>query len=205
MQGEDGPQAHRIRGFLFRCFLGIEEDTARSGRHTLFTYLDDFDVEEVEGFRAFLRKVDGVIVEEARNPEFLQTLKSSGVPTVLLAPTETIDGLDLVTMDLASGVRKAVGYLRGLGHRRIAIINGPLRLESARIRFLAWQEAMAEAGGSWDELLVDGDEGWSAEAGLSAMNRLLERNAAPYRRVLRERPAGHRRPFRPFRAISRCP
>ena len=56
-------------------------------------------------------------------------------------------------------------YLRGLGHERIAIINGPLRLESARIRFLAWKEAMAEAGGAWDELLVDGDEGWSAEAG----------------------------------------
>jgi DNA-binding LacI/PurR family transcriptional regulator len=162
--------------FYFDVFLGIEEDTARSGRHTLFTYLDDFDAEEVEGFGAFLGKVDGVIVEEARNPEFLQTLKSSGVPTVLLAPTETIEGLDLVTMDLACGVRKAVGYLRALGHRRIAIINGPLRLESARIRFLAWKEAMAEEGGTWDELLVDGDEGWSAESGYLAMNRLLERN-----------------------------
>ncbi len=162
--------------FYFDVFLGIEEDTAKSGRHTLFTYLDDFDADEVEGFRSFLRKVDGVIVEEARNPEFLETLKSSGIPTVLLAPTETIDGLDLVTMDLAAGVRKAVGYLRGLGHQRIAIINGPLRLESARTRFLAWKEAMAEAGGAWDDLLVDGDEGWSAEAGYAAMNRLLERN-----------------------------
>ena len=105
--------------FYFDVFLGIEEDTAKSGRHTLFTYLDDFDAEEVEGFRAFLEKVDGIIVEEARNPEFLQTLKSSGVPTVLLAPTETVDGLDLVTMDLASGAERrwttSVGWdTRGL-------------------------------------------------------------------------------------------
>ena len=35
---------------------------------------------------------------------------------------------------------------------------------------------MAEEGGSWDDLLVDGDEGWSAEAGYTAMKRLLGRN-----------------------------
>jgi len=162
--------------FYFDVFLGIEEDTAKSGRHTLFTYLDDYDADELEAFRTFLSKVDGVIVEEARNPDFLQSLASSGVPTVLLAPTASVDGLDLVTMDLAAGVHKAVSWLRSLGHQRIAIINGPLRLESARIRFLAWKDAMAATGGSWDDLLVDGDEGWSAEAGYAAMKRLLERN-----------------------------
>ncbi len=162
--------------FYFDVFLGIEEDTAKSGRHTLFTYLDDYDPEEVDAFRAFLAKVDGVVVEEGRNPELLQALSDSGVPAVLLAPTASIDGLDLVTMDLAAGVHKAVSWLRSLGHQRIAIINGPLRLESARTRFLAWKDAMAATGGSWDELLVDGDEGWSAEAGYAAMNRLLERN-----------------------------
>ncbi|MGO9410018.1 MAG: GntR family transcriptional regulator [Spirochaetia bacterium] len=162
--------------FYFDVFLGIEEDTAKSGRHTLFTYLDDYAADELEAFRSFLGKVDGVVVEEARNPELLLLLSASGVPTVLLAPSESIEGLDLITMDLAAGVRKAVSWLRSLGHRRIAIINGPLRLESARIRFLAWKDAMAEEGGSWDDLLVDGDEGWSAEAGYTAMKRLLGRN-----------------------------
>ena len=161
--------------FYFDVFLGLEEETARSGRHTLFTYLDDYDAGDIETFRSFLAKVDGVIVEEARNPLLLETAKASGVPTVLLAPTATIEGLDLVSMDLAEGAKKAVRYLRGLGHTRIAIVNGPLRLESARIRFLAWKEAMAETGVPADEALVDGDEGWSAEAGSAAMERLLGR------------------------------
>ncbi len=161
--------------FYFDVFLGLEEETARSGRHTLFTYLDDYDQEELETFRSFLEKVDGVVVEEARNPILLETARASGVPIVLLAPTATIDGLDLVTMDLAAGAKKAVRYLRGLGHERIAVVNGPLRLESARIRFLAWKEAMLETGASADESLVDGDAGWSAEAGATAMGRLLER------------------------------
>ena len=172
---KSGRRPIAAEAFYFDVFLGIEEETARSGRHTLFTYLDDYDAGDIETFRAFLAKVDGVIVEEARNPLLLEAARSSGVPAVLLAPTATIEGLDLVTMDLAEGARNAVRYLRGLGHTRIAIINGPLRLESARIRFLAWKEAMGEAGAAVDESLVDGDQGWSAEAGSAAMLRLLDR------------------------------
>jgi LacI family transcriptional regulator len=163
--------------FYFDVFLGLEEETARSGRHTLFTYLDDYDPEELETFRTFLAKVDGVIVEEARNTVLLETARASGVPTVLLAPTAAIEGLDLVTMDLAAGAKKAVRCLRDLGHERIAIVNGPLRLESARVRYLAWKEAMADTGAAVDEGLVDGDEGWSAEAGYAAIGRLLVRRA----------------------------
>jgi DNA-binding LacI/PurR family transcriptional regulator len=102
-------------------------------------------------------------------------VKASGVPAVLMAPTAVLPELDLVTMDLASGVQKAIRYLRELGHTRIAIVNGPLRLDSARVRFLAWKEAMAEHGGSAEERLIDGDEGWTAEAGHAAMLRLLDR------------------------------
>jgi DNA-binding LacI/PurR family transcriptional regulator len=162
--------------FYFDVFLGIEEETARSGRHTLFSYLDDYDAEEIEAFRAFLEKVDGIVMEEVRNRELLELVKASGVPTVLLAPTASLEGLDLVTMDLAAGARKAVSYLHALGHTRVAIVNGPLRLDSARIRFLAWKDATEDAGGVPDDRLVDGDEGWSAEAGYAAMSRLLERN-----------------------------
>ncbi len=160
--------------FYFDVFLGIEGETAKSRRHTLFAYLDEYDAEEVESFHGFLEKVDGVIVEEARNRNLLDLLRSSGTPAVLLGPT-TLDGMDLVTMDIAGAARQAVRYLRGLGHERIGIVNGPLRLESARIRFNAWKETMAETGVPADERLSDGNEGWSAEAGHAAMDRLLDR------------------------------
>jgi DNA-binding LacI/PurR family transcriptional regulator len=161
--------------FYFDIFLGIEGETARSGRHTLFSYLDDYDAEEMQAFRTFLEKVDGVIIEEARNPKLLEFVMTSKVPAVLLAPTETLDGLDLVTMDLGGGARKAVHYLRQLGHERVAVVNGPLRLDTARLRYLAWKEAMEETGLVADERLVDGNQDWSAEAGYDAMGRLLER------------------------------
>jgi len=162
--------------FYFDVFLGIEEETSKSGRHTLFAYLDDFDPDERNAFPAFLAKVDGLILEEARNADLMDMVAASGVPVILLAPTASHEGVDMVTMDLAAGVRRAVGHLRGLGHERIAVINGPLRLESARIRFQAWQEAMRESGADAAQRLVDGDDGWSAEAGRAAMLRLLEQS-----------------------------
>jgi len=161
--------------FYFDVFMGLEEESSRSSRHTLFAYLDDYDPEEIRGLRSFLDKVDGVILEEARNPELLQTVRDHGTPAVLMAPTIALAGLDMVTMDLAAGVRAAVGYLRDLGHVSIGIVNGPLHLDSARVRFLAWKEAMQDRGATVEDRLVEGNEGWTAEAGHAAMGRLLDR------------------------------
>ncbi|MGO8693764.1 MAG: substrate-binding domain-containing protein [Rectinemataceae bacterium] len=161
--------------FYFDVFSGIEEETVRSGRHMLFIYLDDSSQEELAAFASFMDKVDGLVVEEAGRPDFLNILADSGIPTVLLAPSAYHEKLDIVTMDLAEGVRKAVRCLRAQGHERIGIINGPLRLESARVRYAAWKDEMEASGLVPDERRVDGGEGWSAEAGFVAMDRLVER------------------------------
>jgi LacI family transcriptional regulator len=161
--------------FYFDVFAGIEEEAARSGRHLLFSWLDDRRGEELTAFRTFLDKVDGLVVEEARDSGFLDLLAGSGVPAVLLAPTLAHERLDIVTMDLAAGVRRAIGCLRSSGHRRIGIVNGPLRLETARLRFAAWREAMDASGVSPEEGWSDSAEDWSAEAGFAATDRLLDR------------------------------
>lgn len=163
--------------FYFDVFSGIEEETARSGRHTLFSYLDDFDSEEVDAFASFLDKVDGVVVEEASNRDFLARLKESGTPAVLLAPSEAAAGMDLVTMDLAQGVGAAVRALRAKGHERIGIVNGPLALGTARVRFGAWKAAMAESGVPPEDSLSDVASDWTAEAGYEAARRLLKRRS----------------------------
>jgi LacI family transcriptional regulator len=161
--------------FYFDVFAGIEEETVRSGRHMLFTYLDEGNAEEFVAFHSFLDKVDGVVIEEARERPLLDMVAASGLPAVLLGPTAVHERLDAVTMDLAGGVRKAVRYLRGLGHERIAIVNGPLQLESARIRFAAWKDEMEASGADHDGRRAESCEGWSAEAGYEAMERLIQR------------------------------
>jgi LacI family transcriptional regulator len=161
--------------FYFDVFAGIEEESVKSGRHMLFSYLDEGSAEEVSAFMGFLEKVDGVVIEEARDPTFLDLVVRSGIPAALLGPTATHERLDCVTMDIGAGVRKAIRFLRGLGHERIGIVNGPLDLESARVRYAAWKDEVRAAGCSADENLACGGEGWSAEAGYEAMDSLLLR------------------------------
>jgi len=161
--------------FYFDVFAGIEEETVRSGRHMLFTYLDDDNVEERASFREFLDKVDGIVLEEAHRTEALDIVAASGVPAALLGPTVVDDRFDLVTMNLDAGVRKALRYLRSLGHQRIGIVNGPLGLESASLRFSAWKDEMRIAGSEPDAAWADEGADWSAEAGYDAMDRLIGR------------------------------
>jgi LacI family transcriptional regulator len=161
--------------FYFDVFAGIEEETVRSGRHMLFSYLDEGNADEVSSFGSFLGKVDGVVIEEARDPSFLELVERSGVPAVLLGPTALRERLDCVTMDIGAGVRRALGYLRSLGHEAIAIVNGPLGIESARVRFAAWQDEAAERGGAADPSLACGGTGWAAESGYEAVGELLSR------------------------------
>lgn len=163
--------------FYFDIFSSIDEESSKSGRHTLFSYIDDYDLDEMDMFDDFLNKVDGLVIEEVRNIEFLKRIHLSGIPAVLLAPSVIFDRMDLVSMDLFQGVKRAVGYLRDLGHKQIAIINGPLHLSSAQIRFDAWQEAMTETGAFPDKNLIEGDSSWSAESGYIAMQKLLEKSS----------------------------
>lgn len=165
--------------FYFDVFAGIEEETVRSGRHMLFTYLDEKNSDELAAFQGFLDKVDGVVIEEARDCELLDLVERSRVPAALLGPTAIREGLDCVTMDMGAGVKKALSYLRGLGHERIGIVNGPADNESARVRFAAWQEDMRGAGLGTESIagLSCGGEGWSAESGYAAVNELFSRGA----------------------------
>jgi len=160
--------------FYFDVFTAIEEETVRSGRHVLFTYLDDHNPKELDSFEAFLDKVDGLVLEEVRNPMVIQLLVQRGIPAVLMAPTVLDTRLDLVTMDVRTGAVEAVGHLLQLGHSAIGIINGPLNLESSQARFEGWQESLKASGISPEPGWIAGDRGWSAEAGSEAMETLLD-------------------------------
>ena len=58
--------------------------------------------------------------------------KQNGIPVV--ACTERMEGIDWVTIDEVQGAYLATRYLRELGHRRIALINGPIMAFQARQR-----------------------------------------------------------------------
>ena len=74
--------------------------------------------------------------------------------------------------DNVQGASDAVRYLLGLGHRRIAYVNGPPRWEAHRSRLAGYLQAMAEAGAHVDEAWIVEGNG-SFESGVRLGHQLL--------------------------------
>ena len=70
------------------------------------------------------------------------------------------------------GARLAVRHLAGLGHQRIAFINGPEGWDATINRMAGYQEELAAWGVPFDPALVDGGD-WEVQSGYSAAQRLI--------------------------------
>lgn len=134
-------------------FIGVAravEDYVRVHNfHLLMCSTDQDQAREYEYLKLLLeKKVDGIIINTSGfNDEFIAAI-SEKVPLVLLSRrimTANVTA-DLVESDNVRGAFDLASYLISLGHRRIAMINGPNRVSSATERFEGFQRAMARIG-----------------------------------------------------------
>jgi len=94
-----------------------------------------------------------VVVVNAVDRAYLETLRDSGKPVVLLS--EEVDGFScpVVRPDNRGGVRQAVAHLVEHGHRRIAFVGSTLQADT-RDRLDAYREALTAHGITPDDSLV---------------------------------------------------
>lgn len=122
------------------------------------------------------RRVDGIIRTTARLDAPLPVGLLGSVREVL---TLRADGrLSASVGDDDLGGRLATRHLIDLGHRRIALVNGPTYASSASGRRTGYVAALAAAGIALDPDLVIG-ESFSIEAGAAAARTLLSRPNPP--------------------------
>ncbi|MEV7692633.1 LacI family DNA-binding transcriptional regulator [Microbacterium sp. NPDC089189] len=117
--------------------------------------------------------VDGVLLISSHESDpLLEALLEAGVPTVSCGlPLGHQGDLAAVSVDEEGSARAMTRYLREQGHRRIATIAGPDDTPGGRYRLVGFREEMGDA---FDPELVERGD-YSAESGLAAMTRLLER------------------------------
>lgn len=94
------------------------------------------------------------------------------VPVVLMGARPRSEGLASVALDDVQGGFIATQHLISLGHKRIALLSGPLEEDCSQDRTEGFKNAMSEANIDIDpQLLYAGD--WSATSGQQGVDNLL--------------------------------
>src|SRR6266576_6110010 len=118
------------------------------------------------------RRVEGLaVLSLEKETSLVELLRGQNLPIAVLDHEPTGPLLKTVSIDYKHGVREAVQHLAALGHARIALITGPVRLKTAVARTIAFQECMKEIDLEiLPQLLMEGDH--TLEAGMKALSVL---------------------------------
>lgn len=124
------------------------EDRAHAAGYTLLLSNSDDDPRKQELYlRLFLaNRVDGILLAGAPGAD-LSPARGSGSPALvqLLRVDPDYDS-DAVLMDDEDGAYEAVSHLLRLGYRRIPIVSGPAKVDTAARRLVGYRRALKEWG-----------------------------------------------------------
>jgi LacI family transcriptional regulator len=110
---------------FFPPLIKAAQAQARGRDYHVFVADTDEDprVEE-ELIRTFTKQVDGVLLCGPRLSNRMIERLAEEVPFVMV--NRRIKGMPAVLMNVAQGAKQALEHLSGLGHRRIALVSGPI-------------------------------------------------------------------------------
>jgi LacI family transcriptional regulator, galactose operon repressor len=138
---------HATNAFFARVVAGVEAALGPD-EYVLACSSGEDPVRERELVRLMLgHKVDGLLVTPCTEvPPEVARLPALGVPVVVMDRDAATTSLNAVTMNNYGSAVKATRLLAASGHRRIALLNGPERVDTARERRRGYLAALAAAG-----------------------------------------------------------
>ncbi len=120
--------------------------------------------------------VDGLlIVPTQKGVDSIVELQDKGVPFVLMSRYFENLQTDYVVMDDFKGGYLATKHLVELGHKKIAMINGPLHISSAKERFAGYVKALSENDLAVDTSLIS-HGALTIEDGYRVAAKMLQRS-----------------------------
>jgi len=154
------------------------EDTAFERDYFLVAANTDEQIGRERRIISALRtyRVDGMMIASTPGNDVahIRSLIASGMSMVFLDRPVAGIKADAVLLDNVRGARECVRHLIQQGHRKIAVISGPLKAQNARERLSGYEEALEEAGIPIVKSLVfEGD--YRYESGQRLAKQLIER------------------------------
>jgi LacI family transcriptional regulator len=127
---------------------GIEAAATPHDYSVLFGSSDEQPEKEQHFLRLFLQhRVHAVLISSLEDDSGgLQALRERGTRIVLVDKRSTDGQHSSVSSDDIAGARQAMGHLLDMGHRRIAIINGPHEVPWCADRYLGSTLEIADRG-----------------------------------------------------------
>jgi LacI family transcriptional regulator len=167
--------------FFTEVARGAEDMAAASGDAIVVCNTDWLLDSERRALDALTRQqVRGVIINPAGEDErYLEWLINRGMALVLLDHRRSAGLVPSVVVDDVLGGRLAGDHLIDLGHRRVALVNGPTSIPQCEDRRLGLLGALEKAGLDPERDLVEVEvEAMDAASGLAAVDDIFEA-AAP--------------------------
>ncbi len=165
-----------VNPFYTSVARGVE-DTARKNKYTLIICNHDDDAEkEAEYFRTVLSlKVDGCLLIPSgdRAKKSMRLLADHHCHFVLIDRHPSAYAGDYVAGDSFNGAVDLVGLLVAGGHRRIAFINGPISISTARDRFHGYKSGLEQHRIDFDPELVYTGENFDPRIAEAALEQFL--------------------------------
>ena len=167
------------RNLFFSDFLvQLQRAATLYGYSGIVSYLDE-NANEIDAAQKILREIKpkGMIFLGGSVANFQQGFANiTSVLTTLVSDELDFPNLSMVGVDDRAAARTAVSHLIAQGHRKIAVLGGPTTSYPSRMRRLGAQDAMEDAGLTFDDRLY-GLSNYDFESAYHAMNSLLARRA----------------------------
>ena len=168
--------------FFSQAISGIETAAMESNYTILFGQSYD-DVEREKNVVDAMRKqrVDGLLIslsKETNTYEHLRQLEKYNIPVVYFDRVPPFEKANKVFCNLYKGTIEMVGWLISRGYKRIALINGPDKINASRERLKGFIEGYAQKKLKVDMALVEKTD-LSKEGTYEAMKNLLALRVRP--------------------------
>jgi LacI family transcriptional regulator len=166
--------------FFIRAVRAIEDGAQENGYNVILCNTDENPEKETQYLRVLIEKrVDGIILATtAGSLPAVRDVRWRRIPLVLFDRELPRVSVDTVKVDSVRGGRLATEHLLHLGHRRIAIIHGPLVRSTGVERLRGYLVAMQAAGIRPDPSLIR-EGNFKQDSGRELTRQLLDLSPPP--------------------------
>ena len=166
--------------FFIRAVRAIEDSAQENGYNVILCNTDEDPAKETQYLRVLMEKrVDGIILATtAGSLPAVREVRWHRIPLVLFDRELPKAPADTVKVDSVLGGRLATEHLLGLGHRRIAIIHGPVVRSTGAERLQGYLLALRAAGIRPDPTLLR-EGNFKQDSGRALTRQLLDLSPPP--------------------------